>query len=77
MPVKRPPLDDLEHWKATELKNWLLHYSVGVLRNISNPLYFYHWTLLVRVVQYSPLVQVVKVVIQVVQLVQVVSVVKL
>lgn len=40
-------LDDLKHWKATELKNWLLHYSVGVLRNVLNPLYLFHWTLLV------------------------------
>ena len=27
-------LDDLKHWKATELKYWLLYYSVAVLRNI-------------------------------------------
>ena len=40
-------LDDLKHWKATELKNWLLHYSVAVLSNILNPLYLFHWTLLV------------------------------
>ena len=40
-------LDDLKHWKATELKNWLLHYSVVVLSNILNPLYLFHWTLLV------------------------------
>ena len=38
---------DLKHWKATELKNWLLHYSVAVLRETLNPLYFFHWTLLV------------------------------
>lgn len=40
-------MEDLKHWKATELKNWLLHYSVAVLRDILNPLYFFHWTLLV------------------------------
>ena len=40
-------LEDLKHWKATELKNWLLHYSVAVLRDILNPLCFFHWTLLV------------------------------
>ena len=40
-------LEDLKHWKATELKNWLLHYSTSVLRNTLNPLYLFHWTLLV------------------------------
>ena len=40
-------LEDLMHWKATELKNWLLHYSVAVLHKILNPLYLFHWTLLV------------------------------
>lgn len=40
-------LDDLKDWKATELKNWLLHCSVAVLRETLNPLYFFHWTLLV------------------------------
>ena len=40
-------LEDLKHWKATELKNWLLHYSVAVLRNKLNPLYAFHWSLLV------------------------------
>ena len=47
--VKRLPrsLDDLNHWKATKLKNWLLHYSVAVLRKNLNPVYLFHWTLLV------------------------------
>ena len=40
-------LEDLKHWKATELKNWLLHYSVAVLRKILNPLFFFQWSLLV------------------------------
>lgn len=40
-------LEDLKHWKATELKNWLLHYSVPVLYKILNPLYIFHWSLLV------------------------------
>ena len=40
-------LEDLKHWKATELKNWLLHYSVAVLRNKLNALYAFHWSLLV------------------------------
>ena len=41
-------LEDLKHWKATELKNWLLHYSVAVLRKTLDPIYFFHWTLLVN-----------------------------
>ena len=40
-------VEDLKHWKATELKNWLLHYSVAVLRNKLNALYAFHWSLLV------------------------------
>lgn len=40
-------LEDLKHWKATELKNWLLHYSVAVFRGSMQPLDFFHWTLLV------------------------------
>ena len=40
-------LEDLKHWKATELKNWLLHYSIAVLHKILNPLYIFHWSLLV------------------------------
>lgn len=30
-----------------ELKNWLQHYSVPVLYKILNPLYIFHWSLLV------------------------------
>ena len=47
--VGRSPrsLDDLKCWKATELKNWLLHYSVAVLCPVLNPLYLFHWTLLI------------------------------
>ena len=40
-------LEDLKHWKATELKNWLLHYSLPVFCKILNPLYIFHWSLLV------------------------------
>ena len=40
-------LEDMKYWKATELKNWLLHYSVAVLRNKLNTLYAFHWSLLV------------------------------
>ena len=40
-------VEDLKHWKATELKNWLLHYSVAVLRNKLNALHAFHWSLLV------------------------------
>ena len=39
------PIEDLQHWKATELKNWLLHYSVTVLYNSLSPLYIFHWSL--------------------------------
>ena len=47
--VRRLPrsLEDLKHWKATELKNWLLHYSVAGLRNKLNALYVFHWSSLV------------------------------
>ena len=45
----RRSLEDLRHWKATELKNWLLHYSVAGLRNKLNALYAFHWSLLVGV----------------------------
>ena len=40
-------LDHLKHWKATEFKSWLLHYSVVVLFPVINPLYLFHQTLLV------------------------------
>ena len=40
-------LEDLKHWKATELKNWLLHYSLPVFCKILSPLYIFHWSLLV------------------------------
>lgn len=40
-------LEDLKYWTATELKNWLLHYSVAVLKNKLNTLYAFHWSLLV------------------------------
>ena len=40
-------LDHLRHWKATEFKSWLLHYSVVVLCSVINPLYLFHQTLLV------------------------------
>lgn len=40
-------LEDLKHWKATELKNWLLHYSITVLYKELDALYVFHWSLLV------------------------------
>ena len=40
-------LEDLKHWKATELKNWLFHYSQAGLRNKLNALYAFHWSSLV------------------------------
>jgi len=39
-------LVELRHWKATELKNWLLHYSVPVFQSMLNPICFLHWCLL-------------------------------
>ena len=43
-------LDDLQNWKATEFKNWLLHYSLPVMYKILPPLYMLHWSLLVAAV---------------------------
>ena len=40
-------IEDRDHWKATELKNWLIHYSVAVLYKVLCPLYLLHWSLLV------------------------------
>ena len=40
-------LNELAHWKATELKNWLLHYSLPVMHSTVQPLYLLHWSLLV------------------------------
>ena len=40
-------LTETVHWKATEFKNWLLHYSVLVLYGILPPVYLIHWSLLV------------------------------
>lgn len=39
-------LGEIKHWKATELKNWLLHFSVPILQNTLNPLCHLHWCLL-------------------------------
>ena len=38
---------ELQHWKATEFKNWLIHYSLVVLHGILDHRYFLHWSLLV------------------------------
>lgn len=43
-------LAEISHWKATELKNWLLHYSLPVMHSILQPLYLLHWSLLVGAV---------------------------
>lgn len=43
-------LTELTHWKATELKNWLLHYSLPVMHSTLQPLYLLHWSLLVGAV---------------------------
>ena len=42
--------EDMKDWKATELKNSLLHYWVAVLRNKLNTLYAFYWLLLVGVI---------------------------
>ena len=41
-------LTELAHWKATELKNWLLHYSLPVTHSTLQPLYLLHWSLVVH-----------------------------
>ena len=38
---------DIQNWKATEFKNWLIHYSLVVLHGILDHAYFLHWSLLV------------------------------
>ena len=43
-------LTELTHRKATELKNWLLHYSLAVMYSTLQPLYLLHWSLLVGAV---------------------------
>ena len=40
-------LTDSDNWKATELKNWLFHYSLPVMYNILPPEFTIHWSLLV------------------------------
>lgn len=36
-----------KYWKASELCNWLLYYSLPVLMHVLPPLYFHHYSLLV------------------------------
>ena len=43
-------LTELAHWKATELKNWLLYYSLLVMHSTLHRLYLLHWSLLVAAV---------------------------
>lgn len=46
--VRRPrSLDDLAHWKATELREFLLVYSLPILRDYMQNIYFEHHILLV------------------------------
>ncbi|MGH0120675.1 UNVERIFIED_CONTAM: hypothetical protein FKN15_035061 [Acipenser sinensis] len=47
--VTRTPssLGKIKFWKASELKNWLLYYSLFVLQGVLPSLYFNHWFLLV------------------------------
>ena len=54
---QRPPLEfsrpprsiqkHLSYWKASELRNWLLFYSLPLLINHLPPLYWHHYALLV------------------------------
>lgn len=39
------------HWKANELCNWLLYYSLPILVSFLPPLYFHHYSLLVCAVR--------------------------
>lgn len=46
----RPPRSlqsHLRYFKASELRNWLLYYSLPILLDHLPPLYFHHYTLLV------------------------------
>lgn len=48
--VSRPPRSIKKHmkyWKASELRNWLLYYSLPLLLNTLPPLYWHHYALLV------------------------------
>ena len=44
-------ISDIGIWKATEFKNWLLHFSVPVLHGILPAVYLLHWSLLVGSLQ--------------------------
>lgn len=48
--ISRPPRSigkHLPYWKASELRNWLLFYSLPLLFHILPPLYWHHYSLLV------------------------------
>lgn len=47
--ISRTPrtLKDAGHWKASECRNWLLYYSVPLLRHVMPSRQFSHWCLLV------------------------------
>ena len=57
LPKQRPPSEfsrpprsiqgDLSYWKASELRNWLLFYSLPLLLGCLPPLYLHHYALLV------------------------------
>lgn len=50
--VHRMPrsIDDLVHWKASELKMWFFHYSIPVLEGITRNDYFQHYVMLVAAI---------------------------
>ena len=46
----RPPrsiVSHLSYWKASEFRNWLLYYSLPLLKHFLPPLYLHHFSLLV------------------------------
>lgn len=45
----RPPryIKNMKYWKASELRKWLLYYSLPLLLNIFPSLYWHHYALLV------------------------------
>ncbi len=48
--ISRPPRSiakHLQYWKASELRSWLLFYSLPLLLHVLPPLYWHHYSLLV------------------------------
>ncbi|CAG5072174.1 Protein of unknown function [Cotesia congregata] len=45
-------VSDYKYWKASELKNWLLYYSLVILKPIMTAVYYEHHKLLVLAISY-------------------------